>query len=66
MAAEEVTAAMDKDINDHNEDGGHQDWPYKEIVAIAGKLKSINILLQFAFILSILQPYITLRDFYLF
>ena len=37
MAAEEVTAAMDKDINDHNEDGGHQDWPYKEIVAIAGK-----------------------------
>ena len=66
MAAEEVTAAMDKDINDHNEDGGHQDWPYKEIVAIAGKLKSINILLQFAFILSILQPYISLRDFYLF
>lgn len=66
MAAEEVTAAMDKDINDHNEDGGHQDWPYKEIVAIAGKHKSINILLQFAFILSILQPYITLRDFYLF
>ena len=45
MAAEEVTAAMDKDINDHNEDGGHQDWPYKEIVAIAGKHKSINILL---------------------
>ena len=37
MDAEEVTAAMDKDINDHNEDGGHQDWPYREIVAIAGK-----------------------------
>lgn len=36
MAAEEVTAAMDKDINDHNEAGGHQDWPYREIVAIAG------------------------------
>ena len=45
MAAEEVTAAMDKDINDHNEAGGHMDWPYKEIVAIAGKYSSIDYLL---------------------
>ena len=45
MAAEEVTTAMDKDINDHNEDGGHMDWPYKEIVAIAGKHSSIDYLL---------------------
>ena len=43
MAAEEVTAAMDKDINDHNEAGGHQDWPYREIVAIAGTQELINI-----------------------
>ena len=43
MAAEEVTAAMDKDINDHNEAGGHQDWPYREIVAIAGIQELINI-----------------------
>lgn len=46
MDAEEVTAAMDKDINDLNEDGGHQDWPYREIVAIAGKLEPINIVLN--------------------
>ena len=46
MDAEEVTAAMDKDINDHNEAGGHQDWPYREIVAIAGKLEPINIVLN--------------------
>ena len=61
MAAEEVTAAMDKDINDHNEDGGHQDWPYKEIVAIAGKHKSINILLC-----NLHLYLVSYRDFYLF
>ena len=40
MAVEEVTAAMDNDINDGGAPGGggaHQDWPYREIVAIAGK-----------------------------
>ena len=53
MAVEEVTAAMDNDINDGGAPGGggggaHQDWPYREIVAIAGK-PHINTQIQQSF-----------------